>query len=217
MSNRIKKCRPAGHLFSGLGGVILFWIICQTVSAETFLPEQDISLNGTVLVPSCKIRMDTENLRFSKEKAVNQASQRLTLRLSQCDIEGLNVMFRADTWSGYPDRGILKSRGTRQPSTVWHFRIAPEKQQTRATASETRTLSLAGKTSGLIKDTPIKSDNPEGRYFSLDGIEYEYSTLNIQQGQGTLIIPFVVSLHSIGEHPVNDDLDATFALQLTYR
>ena len=90
-------------------------------------------------------------------------------------------------------------------------------QQTRATASETRPLSLAGKTSGLIKDTPIKSDNPEGLYFSLDGRVYEYNTLNIPQGQGTLIIPFVVSLHSTGGHQVNDDLDATFALQLTYR
>lgn len=217
MIKRQKKYRRAIFSFPGLWGVVLCWMLCQTVSAETFLPEQDISLNGTVLVPSCKIRMDVENLMFSKEKAVDQASQRLSLRLSQCDIEGLNVMFRAATWSGYPDRGILKSRHTRQPSTNWHFRVAPERpQQKLSTASSDRPLSLAEKTSGLIKDTPIRN-NPEGQYFSLDGIPYEYSTLNIQQGQGELMIPFVVSLHSTGSHSVNDDLDAAFAVQLTYR
>ena len=217
MIKRKKKYRHTIFSFSGLWGIGLCWLLYQTVYAETFLPEQDISLNGTVLVPSCKIRIDDENLMFSKNKAVDQASQRLTLRLSQCDIEGLSVMFRAATWYGYPDRGILKSRHTRQPSTIWHFRIAPEQpQQKLSTTSSNRTLSLAGKTSGLIKDTPIRN-NAEGQYFSLDGIPYEYSTLNIQQGQGELIIPFVVSLHSIGSHPVNDDLDSAFAIQLTYR
>lgn len=204
---------------SGLGSVLFSWITCQPAIAETFLPEQDISLSGTVVVPSCKIRTDTDHLTFSKNKLADKVSQRLSLYLSQCDIEGINILFRAATWPGYPDRGILKSRNTQRPSPTWHFRVAPApEQKAEPSGSALRVLSLATQPSGLVKDTPIKRVNPEGKYFNLNNAVYEYS-VHIPQGQSELVIPFVVSLHhtSVAGHLVDDDLETTFGLQLTYK
>lgn len=212
--------RITGFLGAVLHPVILVWMLCQPVCAETFLPEQDISLNGTVVVPSCKIHTGADRLTFSKDTLSDQASQRLFLRLSQCDIEGLNIMFRAATWPGYPDRGILKSRGTRRPSAVWHFRLAPAPAQERLPAeSQSWPLTLAAHTAELVKDTPTERDNPQGQYFNLNSVVYEYSAERIPQGQGELVIPFVVSLHSTGagEHTADDELESAFALQVSYR
>jgi hypothetical protein len=208
-------------LSSHYGWILLAFLLLALVgtkraqaSVETLLPMQEITFGGKVTVPSCTVRLDTEHLRFDRSV---ESAQRQNLILSECDVEGLGVMFQAQTWPDHPARGVLKNKDTKNPSDSWHYRVAPAAQQEPGT-SAIWPLSAATDAPDLELDTPNPERNPLGQYFSLDRVNYWYDIKRSPQGGKSLTIPFLVSVHRTPNcNDRAEDLEAVFSLQLTYR
>ncbi|RYC43362.1 hypothetical protein [Pectobacterium zantedeschiae] len=200
-------------------GLLLSGAVCMSAEAEIFLPMNDISFSGRVVVPACTVRFDSNALSFKRNQIGDVASQYRYLSLSQCDVNNVSIVFNAQTWPGYPDRGVLKSLGTQLPSSTWHYRIAPAVLNTPdQEANKVWPLTIAAESPALEKDSPIKGSNPEGRYFNLNGGGYLYELNDFSQKSEERVIPFLVSVHRLtADSDEIDDLEAVFALQLTYR
>ncbi|AFI89679.1 type 1 fimbrial protein [Pectobacterium parmentieri] len=204
---------------SSFVGLLLSSAVCMSADAEIFLPMNDISLSGRVVVPACTVRFDSNHLSFKSNQMGDVASQYRYLSLSRCDVKNVSIVFSAQTWPGYPDRGVLKSLGSKLPSSNWHYRIAPAVLNALGQESNrTCSLTIAAESPKLEKDSPIQGNNPEGRYFNLNGGRYLYEMSDFSQKSEEWIIPFLVSVHRTTTDSGDvDDLDAVFALQLTYR
>ncbi|WP_421558695.1 hypothetical protein [Pseudomonas canadensis] len=213
------KAKNRIHIWCGKLAILLWASAANSsvASTETFLPMQEITLGGKVVVPSCTVRLDTEHLRFDKSGSSESTSQRQNLIISECDIDGLGVKFQAETWPDYPARGVLKDKDTNRPSAAWHYRVAPAAQE-EPEAGTSWPLSAASDARDLETDTPNPGSNPRGQYFSLDQVNYWYDLKRSPQGGESMTIPFLISVHrSLSGDEEPGDLQAVFSLQLTYR
>lgn len=204
-------------LLSGPGGVAL--------AAETFLPMQTVQLSGRLVTPSCSVWLDTDSLRFDRSQPAGVEIQRQVLHLEQCDVESVDLAFTAATWPEAAGRGELKSSTTQRPSRAWHYRVAPDMNGDVAgsTGADGHVFALQPMTESvaLVQDTPIPDRNPDGLFYRLDSARYEYRVPHAPQREEdtALNLPLLVSVHHdpnvAGE--LDEDLEAVFSLQLTYR
>ncbi|EKN5096030.1 hypothetical protein ACSOQX_003020 [Yersinia enterocolitica] len=204
-------CMALGGYFKGVA------------EAETFLPMQDITVSGKVTAPGCTARLENDWLRFDKKKSdlKAQAAQKQTLRLnlSQCEVEGVGVMFRAESWPDYPARGSLKDKKTQQHSDAWYYTVAVETDDNAETAWP---LLLSADSPELETNEHHQTDsnNSNGHYFSLNKVTYWYDVKEPLKENDVLIIPFSVEVHhdmTREDTREQDELDANFTLQLSYR
>ncbi|MEQ4869442.1 hypothetical protein ABN137_26475, partial [Escherichia coli] len=184
---------------------------------ETFLAQQDITISGLVTAPTCQARLDTDRLSFSSSPpqakghpaAQGEDNSRVfTLSLSECEIDGLGVMFKAGSLPGYPSRGELRrvSDNAVFPD-VW-YTIAPGE----SVQHESPVMVLSA-------NSPALDKGPAGEgYFSLMEEQYWFDISATLRGSDIMTIPFDVQMHYAGDKTAMDDsLDARFTLQLSYR
>lgn len=217
--------RFAQHLWHALAGVLLPGLIVgsQNLSlarAETFFPAQDITISGRMTPPSCTARLEESHLNFEQEK--NQGtngvqSQTLKLNVSQCEIDEIGVLFKADYWPYHPARGQLRGKASQKLARYWYYMLAPENENSAAWP-----LILASDSPELEIDVQntTESNSKEKRYFSLKGVNYWYELKDSLRAGDALIIPFSVTVRHIntgGGRTDDEEMDGTFTLQLTYR
>lgn len=201
------------------GGLATVSALHFSARAETFLPVQDVTITGRVTVPSCTVRLDTGHLRFEKGGSGNDAQQYQHLTFGQCDLEGVDVQFQAGTWAGYPDRGTMKSKTTRQPSSAWYFQVAPTPPESDDASPDLTGAPLSlSNTSDLVGGSTPPGERHSGGCFRLQGGRYHYEVSPETQGSAVHVIPLTVSVHNLpGSAGDAGDLDAAFSLSLTYR
>ncbi|MFP3439123.1 hypothetical protein R0K18_15195 [Pantoea sp. SIMBA_133] len=175
-------------------------------SAETFLPQHDITLSGRIVAPSCQAQLDTNKLTFLLSKKGEPRRQTISLTLSECDISGLGIRFGSTVQTQHPERGVLKDSAKRPASDIW-FTVGPVFRP-----EEKSLFSLATDSTDLVKG------DGNTLYFKLGGQNYWFEVDESTGGQ-TLNFPFEVLLHrkNHSQPQNNDNYSANFALQLSYR
>lgn len=219
--------RFAQHFWYALVGVLLLGLIVgsQNLSlarAETFLPAQDITISGMMTSPSCTARLEESHLNFQQDKKQGTngvQSQTLKLNVSQCEIDEIGVLFKADYWPYHSARGQLKGKASQKLTRYWYYMLAPEMENENSAAWP---LILASDSPELEMDVQNTTDSnsKEKRYFSLKGVNYWYELKESLRASDALIIPFSVTVHHIntgGGRTDDEEMDGTFTVQLTYR
>lgn len=223
--------RPVMGMLTGmLPGLVLCLVLVGyfkgAAEAEAFLPMQDISVNGKVIAPTCSARFEEDYLRFAKTargvgepRDIEDRTRTLRLNLSQCDVDGIGVMFTAEFWPDFPARGRLRDKATQRPSEVWYYLLAPADKRGGDAAWP---LLLSPDSPALETEKQHGNDNAQGdrRYFSLNKVNYWYDVKTPPKENEVLVIPFTVSVHHSVKRvnePAQGELDATFTLQLSYR
>lgn len=192
---------------------------------ETFLAAQDITLSGTVTAPSCTVKLENDRLTFSRQpqgepdSKRNPALQTLRLNLSQCEVDAVGVMFKAEYWADNPVRGTLRSKQQGQRNDVWYYTISPGADSDNPAAWP---LTLAEDSPQPEADKQQEDNrvaNP-AQYFSLAEVNYWYDLKEPLKENDVLVIPFNVRAHrgqlQKKENPPGE-LEANFTLQLSWR
>lgn len=143
-----------GSVVSLLVFAVVMWLGGRPVQAavETMLPERDITISGKVVAPSCQARLDSQMVSFTRrpagvgetqatENTLDAGTQHLQLQLSECDLDGLGMTFKADTVSGYPERGALRGKVDSAISTDSYYTLGPVTMK--LTSRSPRTASTA--------------------------------------------------------------------------
>ncbi|HHR6132266.1 TPA: hypothetical protein ACS72K_003918 [Providencia alcalifaciens] len=205
------KWREWANALVGSGAAIGVGV-SMAMAAETYLPAQDITFGGQIGLPACVVTLASDELTLKAEGGA--ATQKQSLHLTQCDVEGVEVSFRAHTWPAKSHWGQLKAPGSETTvSPPWHYRLSPV---TTASPAEVQLLTR----DDLVEDSGLPGSDSGGRghYFRLDGTRYVYGVTPVS-GLAEYVIAFKVSLH----HPEADCVQAEgllsggFSLQLTYR
>ncbi|MBU9839243.1 hypothetical protein J1780_04630 [Rahnella aceris] len=188
---------------------------------ETFLPEQDITISGKVTAPSCQARLDTDSAVFHRaatlanktgaaesKGSAAENKQVISLVLSECDFDGLGLVFKAESLPGFPARGQLRgAEGGELTTAVW-YTIGPGASEGDAVLK-------------LSPDSPALDKGQVGEaYFRLNQEEYWFDvSASLSSGQ-VLNIPFDVLIHYDTDTTVESSdksLVAQFTLQVSYR
>ncbi|MEB7884010.1 hypothetical protein [Serratia fonticola] len=199
-----------------LGTVLIGYLIAGAARAgsETSLAAHDITLNGTVTAPSCTVTLENSHMIFSRSTGA-PVIQTLQLNLSQCEADGIGVMFKADHWPDNPVRGTLLEKLSHARNRHWYYTIGPADEET-----ETPWPLQLAIDSPLIESDKQQSGNDHGRYFSLAQVNYWYDLKQPLQDNQVLAIPFNVQLHPalVREGDENQgELESTFMLQISWR
>lgn len=207
-----------GGIFPGLllGTVLIGYLVpgVARAGAETYLAAQDITLYGTVTAPSCTVKLENSQMSFSRRKGA-PAIQTLQLNLSQCEADGIGVMFKAEHWPDNPVRGTLLEKQSRDRNRQWYYTIGPADDETKTPWP----LRLAADSPATEVDK-LQVDNGSERYFSLAQVNYWYDLKQPLQDNEVLVIPFNVRLHTdlTQESDKNQEpLGANFTLQISWR
>ncbi|MCU6244235.1 hypothetical protein, partial [Enterobacter asburiae] len=131
-----------GSVVSLLVFAVVMWLGGRPVQAavETMLPERDITISGKVVAPSCQARLDNQMVSFTRrpvgvgktqatENTLDADTRHLQLQLSECDFDGLGMTFKADTVSGYPERGALRGKVDSAISTDSYYTLGPVEEE----------------------------------------------------------------------------------------
>lgn len=199
-----------------LGTVLIGYLVpgVARAGAETYLAAQDITLYGTVTAPSCTVKLENSHMSFSRSKGA-PAIQTLQLNLSQCEADGIGVMFKAEHWPDNPVRGTLLEKQSRDRNRQWYYTIGPADDETETPWP----LRLASDSPATEVDKQ-QVDNGNERYFSLAQVNYWYDLKQPLQDNEVLVIPFNVRLHPAlmqESDKEQDQLESTFTLQISWR
>lgn len=199
-----------------LGTVLIGYLISggSRAGAETFLAAQDITLNGTVTAPSCTVKLDNNRMSFSRSKGA-PATQILQLKLSQCEADGIGVMFKAEHWPENLVRGALLEKSTRERNSHWYYTIGPADDETQTPWP----LVLAADSPATEADKQ-QPGNDQERYFSLAQVNYWYDLRQPLKDSEVLIIPFYVRLQpdlTQKDDKSQEQLESSFTLQISWR
>ncbi|MGV3345639.1 hypothetical protein ACGVWS_07790 [Enterobacteriaceae bacterium LUAb1] len=235
MTKRLKHCVFTSHplnfwsqrRWSILAGILSGLILCFALSGrivnagtEMFLPSHEINLSGKVTAPSCTVKLEKTQLNFTHAGAVTKRSgpekltQTLRLHLSQCETDGVGIMFKAEYWPDNKVRGKLQDKETQEYSTAWYYTIGPE------TENETIWPLYLAENSPRPEVDKQRDINSHERYFNLAEVNYWYDLKTPLKENSDLAIPFNVSVHhDIEKEDKNsqNELGATFTLQLSWR
>lgn len=183
--------------------------------SETFLPSREISLSGTVTAPSCQVKLEEEQLNFSRQTGGNDMQvQTLHLRLSECDANGIGMTFTATHWPDMPERGVLQEENSGAYATRWYYTISPQDSP-----EDEWPLTLAPDSPAPRQVTGRNKTDAQA-YFSLDRVNYWYDMKAPLKTGDMLVIPFAVTVrHDDTQRAelTEDDLEAKFTVQLSWR
>lgn len=216
-----------------LCALVTFWLrvgVAQAVP-ETYLAMQDITLSGRVTAPSCTVRLDDNQLKFSAPedgdvtsgtKVGNGsdgnhhdgATQTLRLNVSECDADGVGMLFKADYWPEMPVRGTLRTTPGHQASEALYFTLSPGRE-----SDDTWPLKLArdSEKTEAEKDQPVSDDS---QYYRLSEVNYWYDLKKPLRDGDEMVIPLTVTLHQVRmkeNKSARGDLEGTFTIQLSWR
>ena len=215
----MKQYRLNGMLSTLLAGGLL---VCGLTAGqaeilpEITLPSQDITISGTVTVPSCTVRLENETLNFARDESTAAVMQAQTLKLNigQCDVDSVGVMFKAEHWPDFPFRGALSHKKNRKFTGEWYYTIGPAEHMDVAWPLK------------LTADSPVperdklQGGNVDDLYFSLSGINYWYDLKVPLKENDVVVIPFSVRVHHAMTHNndhMQDELISHFTLQVTWK
>lgn len=188
-----------------------------TAGSETFLPSREITLSGTVTAPSCQVKLEDDRLTFARQTAGKETGgqvQTLRLRLSECDADGVGMMFTATHWPDAPERGRLQEKNGGAYATQWYYTISPQDSQ-----KDAWPLTLAPDSPAPLRGTGGKMQE-EQTYFSLDKVNYWYDMKTPLKAGDVMVIPLAVTVRhddTQRAEKAEDELEAYFTLQLSWR
>lgn len=199
-----------------LGTLLIGYLIAGVARAgtETSLPAQDITLNGTVTAPSCTVTLGNSHMLFSRSNGA-PVIQTLQLTLSQCEADGIGVMFKAEHWPDNPVRGALLEKQSHARNRHWYYTIGPADEETQTPWP----MQLAMDSPATEADKQ-PAGNGDERYFSLAQVNYWYDLKQPLQDNQVLAIPFNVQLHpdlTRGSDKEQGPLESAFTLQISWR
>lgn len=211
--------------------LVTFWLKAGVAQAvpETYLAMQDITLSGRVTAPSCTVRLDNSQLKFGAQEGSNasvdtkagngsdshdNATQTLMLNVSECDADGVGMLFKADYWPQMPVRGVLRATSGHQASEAWYYTLSPGRESDDAWPLK---LARDSEKTEAEKDQSV-SDGSE--YYRLSEVNYWYDLKKPLRDGDEMVIPLTVTLHQVrtkDRKSVQGDLEATFTIQLSWR
>lgn len=192
---------------------------------ETYLAAQDITLSGTVTAPSCTVKLENDRLTFTRrqqgeqDNRRNPALQTLRLNLSQCEVDAVGVMFKAEYWPDNPVRGMLRDKQQGQRSDALYYTISPGSDEDNPAAWP---LTLAEDSPQPEADKQQEENKvaTPAQYFSLAEVNYWYDLKEPLKENDVLVIPFNVRVHhGLAQKKENSEgeLESNFTLQLSWR
>lgn len=228
---------PAGRLFRDmvagmLPGLLLCSVLVGTLKGnvadaapEMYLAAQDITLSGNVTTPSCAVKLENDRMTFSRQQddrytARSLSTQTLRLDLSQCEADGVGVMFKAEHWPENPVRGSLRGTQSTQRDGNWYYTISPGAE---SDSGDMRWPLRLAKDSVAPEADKQSGENNKDVYFSLAEVNYWYDLNAPLKESDVLVIPFSVQVHQAPTRDRNirkeDDetLESNFTLQLSWR
>ncbi|WP_275150821.1 hypothetical protein [Citrobacter koseri] len=219
-----------GLLLCLLAGLGLKAGIAEAVP-ETYLAAQGITVNGRVTAPSCTVRLENNQMTFGESAtsgsgaegatAEDGAIQTLKLNVSECDADGVGMLFKADYWPDMPERGVLRGVKTRRASGGWYYTVSPGREDNAGWP-----LKLSQDSDEKpVTDIRLKGTD-ERQYYKLSEVNYWYDLKSPLRDGDEMIIPLTVSLHKtrLSEEDTRreskrreGELDGTFTIQLSWR
>ncbi|ELD3253961.1 hypothetical protein QUR14_004366 [Enterobacter hormaechei] len=202
----------------------LFWLETTKASVETFLAEQEVTISGKVVAPSCQASLDTKTINFSRAEITTDASKNkmsvgvnvgnrknLFLHLSECDFDGLGIMFKSEVLPGYQERGVLRVKADNSIATGSYYTIEPGSAVDNPGKD---VFSLASDSASFV------NDSNGHRYFMLNQQEYWVDVSASLTDGKVMIIPFEVAVHKLDDKASRVNLsrmEGRFTLQVSYR
>lgn len=216
-----------GRMLTGmLPGVMLCAVLGSVLrdnvadaATETFLASQDITLSGKVTAPSCTVKLENEQMTFSRrQEGKEAASQTLLLNLSQCEADGVGVTFKAEHWPDNPVRGTLSGKQSHQRDGGWYYTLSPGVGGGDG-GEAAWPMRLADDSPALQKDKQTGDEN-HNVYFSLAEVNYWYDLKAPMNYGDVRVIPFQVRVHrsmTKDKQLADDMLESTFTMQISWR
>ncbi|MCW2456360.1 UNVERIFIED_ORG: hypothetical protein M2414_004117 [Rahnella aquatilis] len=192
---------------------------------ETYLAAQDITLSGTVTSPSCTVKLENDRLTFTRQQQDEQdgkrnpALQTLRLNLSQCEVDGVGVMFKAEYWPDNPVRGTLRDRQQKLRNDALYYTISPGADEENPAAWPLTLAEDSPQPEADKQQEENKASSP-AQYFSLAEVNYWYDLKTPLKENDVLVIPFNVRVHrTLTQKKENNlgELESNFTLQLSWR
>ncbi|WP_371972972.1 hypothetical protein ACB496_15265 [Lelliottia nimipressuralis] len=197
-------------------------------NTETYLAAQDITLSGTVTAPSCTVKLENNRLMFTRQQQDaqgvqssrhNPTIQTLRLNLSQCEVDGVGVMFKAEYWPDNPVRGTLRDRAQRQRNDALYYTISPGADEENPAAWPLTLAEDSPQPEADKQQEENRAANP-AQYFSLAEMNYWYDLKTPLKENDVLVIPFNVRVHrALTQKKESNpgELESNFTLQLSWR
>ncbi|WP_272668210.1 hypothetical protein [Providencia sp. PROV117] len=190
---------------------------------ETQLANHDITFSGKLISPSCTVRLENSHLIFNHQQGDNTVLNRqlLMLNLSQCDIDSIGIMFKAEHWPDYPTRGIFRGAISKKRNDWWYYTIALGSDPKNSYPNPHRPLSLTTDSPRLESDSS-SGDNIKEMYFNLASVNYWFNITTSLNTNNVLAIPFSVQINQVQSSETHqreqeDLLESHFTLQISWR
>lgn len=213
-------------ILPGLAMCLLTGVAARAMPGpETYLPAQDITISGRVTAPTCQARLDTDALKFRRPRprdgtvtrgeagaAQGEDGNRQVMRLllSECEFDGLGLMFKAESLPGFPSRGGLRSADDNVLNNGAWYSVGPGTPENRGEMALTP-----------APDSAALDRGPGGEtYFRLNQEMYWFGLSATLKGEESMSIPFEVRMHYAGDGVARKQgelLSARFTLQVSYR
>ncbi|NIH07133.1 hypothetical protein [Providencia rettgeri] len=205
-------------------GILLRILILVLTSAsaeavtETQLSNQEMTLSGKLFSPSCTVRLENSHLIFSYKQGNTTSlnKQFLKLSLSQCDIDSVGIMFKAEHWPEYPARGIFREVTSKERNDLWYYTVSPGIDDNSGFP-----LLLSFSTDSPIPRIETSSgDESNGLNFSLAAVNYWFEITTPLRERDELTIPFSIQVHhrlASADKMQDGPLEANFTLQISWK